>query len=257
MQHPDLLLVKADEVGGTLKIDQVREVQRGLALAPYESPYKLALFLRFEQANPNAANALLKTLEEPPPQVILILTARDTETLLPTIVSRCEVIRLRPLPLQEVSQGLQEIWGIPEDEVNLLAHLSNGRPGYAAWLYQNPEHRERRAEWLSDHQRLLSENRVERFHYAENLSKDKTEFLQIIQTWLTLWRDVMLKTSGAQTPITNLELENDIEQLANSTNLDTAKQMVANLELTQSQLERNTNARLTAEVLLINLPFIP
>lgn len=255
MQHPDLLIVQAEEVGRTLKVNQIRELLRGLSLAPYEAPYKVALLLRFEEANPNAANALLKTLEEPPPQVILFVTAQDTETLLPTIVSRCEVIRLRPVPIDEVSQGLQTMWEIPDDEAKFLAHLSNGRPGYAHWLHKNPEHRQRRATWLDDHQQLLSAKRAERFQYAENLAKDKAEFMQVLQTWLSLWRDVMLKASGAQTPITNLDCENQIDHLAEKLNLDTTTQMVSNLELTLSRLQRYTNPRLTAEVLLLNLPY--
>ncbi len=257
MQHPDLAVVAAEEVGGTLKVDQVRELQRGISLAPYEAPFKIALFLRFEEANPNAANALLKTLEEPPPQVVLFLTAQDTETLLPTIVSRCEVIRLRALPLEEVSQGMQTMWGIPDDEARLLAHLSNGRPGYAHWLSQNAAYREQRATWLDDHQRLLSENRTERFQYAEKLAKDRAGFFQVLQTWLSLWRDVLLKVSGSQTPITNLDYENEIDRLAKIIPLERAREMASNLELTKSRLERYTNARLTAEVLLLNLPFIP
>jgi len=256
MQHPDLLIVKAEEVGGALRVDQVRELQRGLSLSPYEALYKIALLLHFEEANPNAANALLKTLEEPPPQVVLFVTAQDSEALLPTIVSRCEVIRLRPLPLDEVSQGMEAMWEIPADEARLLAHLSNARPGYAYWLYRNPEYRKRRTAWLDDHRRLLSANRVERFHYAENLTEDKAEFLQILQTWLSLWRDVMLEASGAQTPMTNLDCGAEIARLARTTNLETARQMVSSLERTKSQLDHYTNIRLTAEVLLLNLPFV-
>ncbi len=255
MQHPDLLIVEAEDVGRTLKVDQVRELQRGLSLAPYEAPYKVALILRFEEANPNAANALLKTLEEPPPQVILFVTAQDTETLLPTIVSRCEVIRLRPVPIEEVSQSVQTMWEIPEDEAKLLAHLSNGRPGYVHWLSQNPEHRQQRTIWLDDHQHLLSAKRTERFQYAENLAKDRAEFMQVIQTWLSLWRDVMLKASEAQIPITNLEYETHIDHLVQKLSLDSARQMVSNLELTLSRLQHYTNPRLTAEVLLIDLPY--
>ena len=257
MQHPDLVIVKAEEAGGTLKIDQVRELQRGLSLAPYEATYKIALLLRLEEANPNAANALLKTLEEPPPKVVLFVTAQDTETLLPTIVSRCEVIRLCPLPIDEVSQGLQSTWGIPDNEANLLAHLSNGRPGYAYWLHQNPEAQEQRVTWLNDHHGLLSAKRVERFNYAENLAKDRAEFLQILQTWLSLWRDVLLKASGAQAPVINLDCENEIERLAKILPLDATRQMISSLELTKSRLEHYTNNRLTAEVLLLELPFIP
>ena len=113
MQHADLLVIQAEQVGGTLKVDQVRELQHSLSLAPYESRYKAALLLRFEEANPSAANALLKTLEEPAAQAILILTADSTSSLLPTIVSRCEVVRLAPLPLSLVEQGLQERWQAP------------------------------------------------------------------------------------------------------------------------------------------------
>jgi len=256
MQHPDLIVVEAESAGGTLKVDQVRELQRGLSLAPYEAPYKIALLLRFEEANPNAANALLKTLEEPPPQVIIFVTAQDTESLLPTVVSRCEVIRLRPISIDEVSQGIQTMWDIPADEAKLLAHLSNGRPGFAQWLSTNPEQREQRSAWLAEHQHLLTANRTERFRFAEALAKDKVEFIQVIHTWLSLWRDVMLKTSGANTPITNLDCETMIDELANKLTLGTAKQMVRNLEQTLFRLQRNTNNRLTAEVLLLNLPSI-
>ncbi len=98
MQHPDLTVIQADTEGGTLKVDQVREARRSLTLKPYQSKYRVALFLRFQEANDNAANALLKTLEEAPSYAVLILTADQAEGLLPTISSRCEVLRLRPCP---------------------------------------------------------------------------------------------------------------------------------------------------------------
>jgi DNA polymerase III subunit delta' len=71
------------------------------------SKYRVALFLRFQEANDNAANALLKTLEEAPSYAVLILTADNPEQLLPTIVSRCEVLRLRPLSIEEVKSDLE------------------------------------------------------------------------------------------------------------------------------------------------------
>src|SRR5512135_3591533 len=100
MQHADLTVVQAEAEGGTLKVDQVREARRSLTLKPYQSKYRVALFLRFQEANDSASNALLKTLEEAPSYAVLILTADQAEGLLPTIASRCEVLRLRPLPLK-------------------------------------------------------------------------------------------------------------------------------------------------------------
>ena len=129
MQQPDLSVVQSERIGGTLKVEQIRELQHDLALHPYEARYRVAALLRFEEAHPSAMNALLKTLEEPGPQVVIVLTAESAERLLPTIVSRCEILRLKPLPLEVVDQGLQNLWGLPAEKARLLAHLSGGRPG--------------------------------------------------------------------------------------------------------------------------------
>jgi DNA polymerase-3 subunit delta' len=160
MQHPDLSIVRAEQEGGTLKVDQIRDLQRSLSLAPYEARYRVAVLLRFEEAHASASNALLKTLEEPSP---LVLTAESAESLLPTIVSRCEVLRLRPLAAEALSQGLQSRWGLLPDQARLLAHLSGGRPGYAMRLHEHPELLQQRQAWLNDHRNLLSASRVARF----------------------------------------------------------------------------------------------
>ncbi len=254
MQHPDLIVVQSNEVGATLKVEQVRELQRGLSLAPYEATYKIALLLRFEEANPSAANALLKTLEEPPRQVVLFLTAQDSEILLPTIVSRCEHIRLRPLGIDETAQGLDENWGIPPEEARLLAHVSNGRPGYALQLHNDPDQMQQRQQWLDDHQHMLSANRVERFNYAEAISKDKRLLRSIVQTWLSLWRDILMRASGASTKLTNLDCRDHIDHLAGAVGATTAQGVINDLEGTLEHLAHNTNPRLTSEVLLLNLP---
>jgi DNA polymerase-3 subunit delta' len=253
-QHPDLSVVQAEEVGRALKVDQIRELQRTLSLAPYEAIYKVALLLRFEEANPNAANALLKSLEEPPPQVIMLLTASDSETLLPTIVSRCEVIRLRPLGIPRVSEGLQTHWGIPAEEANLLAHISGGRPGYAQKLSQNPEALEKRQIQLDDILRLLHATRVERFTYAEELSKDRAYLQNTLQTWLTLWRDLMLRAAGSHSPLTNIDREAEIQELANQIDLVTAQEIVLLLEKSSAQIENYINPRLVTECLMLDLP---
>src|SRR3990172_318398 len=205
MQHPDLAVVQAEEEGSTLKVDQVRELGRSLALAPYQARYRLALLLRFEEAHISAASALLKTLEEPAERVILLVTAESSEALLPTVVSRCEVLRLRPVPYEIVSAGLQARLGLPAERARLLAQLSGGRPGYALRLHGSPEIMQRREQSLVDHFQLLSKGRVERFAYAEKLARDKAALVDVLQTWLSLWRDVLLKAGGASTPPTNAD----------------------------------------------------
>ena len=256
MGYPDLSVVQADQVGGTLKVDQVRELQHSLALAPYEGRYRVALLLRFEEANPNAANALLKTLEEPPSPVVLVLTAESAERLLPTIVSRCEVLRLRPLPLTLVQQGLQSIWGLPDDQARLLAHISGGRPGYALQLHNSPDLLAQRQTWLDDQTRLLSASRVDRFAYAENLAKDKETLRTALRVWLSYWRDVLLRAGGASGSIANLDREKEIEGVVAHLSLRQSQEVVASVERTLDLLESNVNARLATEVLLLDLPHI-
>lgn len=259
MQHPDMNVIQAldgdnlPKEGGTLKVDQIREVQRSLSLKPYQAKYRVALFLRFQEANDNAANALLKTLEEAPAHAILLLTADTPEQLLPTIISRCEILRLRPLPIEAVVADL--IYrGVDEERARLLAHISGGRPGYAHRLVDDVTLLEKRDERLNDLQALLPAPRVEKFSYADKLSKDKDAMRQAIIIWLSYWRDVMLRVAGAETPLINVDRNMEIEFLAGRLNLSTARRVVSDLENALEKMDRNVNSRLLAEVLLMDWP---
>ena len=253
MQYADLTVVQADAEGGTLKVDQIREARRTLVLKPYQAKYRVALFLRFQEANDNAANALLKTLEEAPSYAVLILTADNPEQLLPTIVSRCEVLRLRPLKVEEVMKELERR-GVESGRAKLIAHLSGGRFGYALRLLDDDALLGWREERLNDLQSLISASRVEKFAYADKLSKDKESMRQAILVWLSYWRDVMLRTAQAESPLVNVDRNVEIEELAQQLDLSIARRVVGNLEEVLEKMERNVNSRLLAEVLLLDLP---
>ena len=254
-RHPDLAVIQAESEGGILKVDQVREVQHALSLKPYQSKFRVAIFLRFQEANDNAANALLKTLEEAPAHAVLILTADNPEQLLPTIVSRCEILRLRPLPVEAIEADLRGR-GVDEERARLISHISGGRPGYARRLSKDATLHEKREERLNDLQTLLPAARVEKFTYAEKLAKDKDSMRQTILTWLSYWRDVMLRVAQAETPLINVDRNMEIEFLAGRLDLSTARRVVSDLEDGLDKLERNVNSRLLAEVLLLDWPKI-
>jgi len=139
--HPDVIYAEHDaNTGvyaehdantGALKIEEVRTVCQKLALKPFESNYRIALFRDFDKARGPAQDALLKTLEEPPPQALLILLAPSVESLLPTIVSRSQVINLRPVALETVYGTLIQHKAVSSDQAELLAGLSSGRLGWA------------------------------------------------------------------------------------------------------------------------------
>lgn len=253
MQHADLTIVQAETEGGVLKVDQIREARKTLTLKPYMSKYRVALFLRFQEANDNAANALLKTLEEAPSYAVLILTADSPEQLLPTITSRCEVLRLRPLKIEDVMQDLRSR-GVDGDRARLIAHISGGRPGYARHLIEDESLLEKRDERLNELLALLPASRVEKFAYADKLARDRESMRQAITFWLSYWRDVMLRTAQAETPLVNVDRNVEIEDLAGQLDLSSARIVVSNFENALEKLEKNVNPRLLAEVLLLDLP---
>lgn len=254
MRHPDLWVLQSLEESQVLRVDQVREVLPGLSLTAYEGPYKMALFLRFEEAHPSAANALLKTLEEPPEQVVIVLTAENADTLLETIVSRCEEIHLRPAPLPEIQAWLGQRWDIPSEQAALLAHISGGRPGRAAALHLDPSLLEARKQILDEHERLLSANRVERFQYARKFKKDQEGLKRMIQIWTSFWRDVMLLAGGSEAPLINIDRETQIHNLLEHVDVKRAQGFVQKLEKADALIKANANLQLTAEVLMLDLP---
>lgn len=251
MAHPDLAVIQAENEGGTLKVEHVREVKRTISLKPYQSKYRVALFLRFQEANPNASNALLKTLEEAPAHAILLLTADNPEALLPTIVSRCEVLRLRPLPLEQVEKELVRR-GAESGQASLIAHVSGGRPGYAFRLLEDKSLLEFRGQRLDDLQKLLTASRVDKFAYAEKLAKEKDVMRQVFLVWQSFWRDVLLRAAKADSPLANVDRAEEIETLAQQLDLSVARRRVTETERAIRQMERNVNARLLAEVLLLD-----
>jgi DNA polymerase-3 subunit delta' len=257
MQYADLDVIQAEKEGGILKVEAIREVRKRLALTPYLGKYRVALFLRFQEANTSAANALLKTLEEAPPADILLLTADTPEQLLPTIVSRCEILRLRPVAVETLEQALI-MHGADEEKARLLAHVSGGRPGFALRMLQDAEAQDFRLKRLNDLQDLLKSNRRERFAYAEKLTNRKYEarerFRDTLLVWLSFWRDVLLLASGEKATIANIDRKEEIAALADRLALEGARKLVEDGQAAIDRLERNVNPRLLAEVLLLDWP---
>ena len=260
MQHPDLEVVQADQHGGTLKVDQIREMQHKLYLSPYEADYRIALLLRFEEAHNSAANALLKTLEEPPKHVILIITADSTESLPATIVSRCQVINLRSVPTDAIIRGLISDWNLSAEDAAHYAHICGGRPGLAIALHQNVKMANQRTTWLDDHIKMLSATRVERFAYAEQLVKkvdqdgSKETLLNQLQLWQSFWRDIYLAGIQPDTEIINIDKSTEIARLSNQVDTDSAIKTIKALQKTMELIQKNANLRLALEVLLLDLP---
>ncbi len=258
--HPDLHVVASERPGANLKIDQVRELQHQLALTPNEARWRVAILRRFEEATTSAANALLKTLEEPPPYVVLAVLASDADRLLPTIVSRCQQIPLRPLPVAVVQQALIERWDAEPEQAELLAHLSGGRLGWAVRTLNDKKALQRRAQRLDDLDHLLGASITERFRYVEKLARDPVATQETLDLWIGWWRDVLLLAAEADAPLTNVDYQGrgavtaPLRGHARRFGVERSAAMVEALRSAADRLKRNANARLTLEVLMLDLP---
>jgi DNA polymerase-3 subunit delta' len=260
MTYPDLSVLEPEEGHKDVLIDQVRALQHTLALAPYSASYRIALLPDFQRATDQAANALLKTLEEPPDRVILLLTADAPEGLLPTIVSRCEVIRLRPAPIESARTFLESEMGVSVADARLAAHLSSGRIGAAARMVEDPAILSRRREHIRTFLDLLSETRCERFSYAAQLTKNyltaRRKVGEVLPIWLSYWRDVFVRASGGEVPLVNIDLEEQVEEAASQVDARSARSLVMAHELALQQLDAYANAQLLVETLMLQWPYI-
>jgi DNA polymerase-3 subunit delta' len=252
--HPDLHIVASERSGARLKIDQVRDLQHQLALTPVEGNWRAAILRRFEEATPSAANALLKTLEEPPPYVVIALLAADADRLLPTIVSRCQQVPLHPLPVAMVQQALITRWGAAHQQAELLAHLSGGRLGWAVHALSDRAALQRREQRLDDLDHLLTVSRVERFRYAENLARNPVATQETLDLWIGWWRDVVLLAAQTEASLTNIDRQSTLRDYASRFGLRQSTAVLRALRDASDRLGRNTNPRLTLEVLMLDLP---
>lgn len=250
--HPDVRILDAPDQ--TLKIGEIRDLQRELVLSPHEGRWRVAVLSDFERATLEAANALLKTLEEPPDQVALVLTATQAGVLLPTIVSRCQMLSLRPLARSLVKEALISRWGAQPEQAELLASLSGGRLGWAVQALEDESLLPRRDEHLDTMVSLMSEGRVERLAYAADLGRNANLAREVLALWLGWWRDVLLLVAGSRVAVANIDRSETLQKQAGQVTIRQAQRMVAQLRATIKNLDQNVNLRLALEVLVLSLP---
>jgi DNA polymerase-3 subunit delta' len=256
MQHPDMAIVDCVEDSQSIKVDQIRELQRTVSLTPIEANYRIALLLDFQNATESAQNALLKTLEEPPTQVILLMTVDSIDHLLPTIISRCEILRMRTMPVDKLTDHLVQNFPVAQDEALIFSSASGGRIGEAISLIASPEKAQNRKQWIDALLEMIGADRIDRMKYAEKHFRYGRETLQqAFQVWLTFWRDVlMLALEGESTKLVHIDYRDQMENLNTWLTVKEILEQISNLNDYQVKLEANANVLLLAEVMLLGLP---
>ncbi|MCL6511554.1 MAG: hypothetical protein K6U78_12795 [Anaerolineae bacterium] len=258
-RHPDLLWIEPGSEGEAIKVDQVRELLHALTLAPVEGRHRVAVVNDAHLMTDSSKNAILKTLEEPNPAVVIILIAPGADAMLPTIVSRCQILNLRPAPVKAIEEALVAR-GLARERASLIARMSRGRVGWALRAAQDEDLLAARAEHLDDLRALLSADRTGRFAYAEKLARaDQSHITQILEDWLLLWRDVA-RAAGRNAPpdaLMNPDRREWIAALAGTFTIAQVAALLRAIGETLQHIDRNVNVRLALDVLLLKLPRLP
>jgi len=239
-------------------IDQIREMQHITSLPPFEGRYKVFIIDGAELLSHEAANCLLKTLEEPVGKVVFILLT-SCERLLPaTIVSRCQRLELPPLPASEVETTLHSKGDIEISKAKLLAGISRGCLGWALKATRNDNLLQQRSERVERLLNVINGDGEGRFDYALKLSSQFSRNRElvggILDLWLSWWRDLLLVKVGCPSFITNTDMSSTLSSHAEDYSLGQIKDFITSIQVTSEQLKQNANPQLVLEVLMLSIP---
>jgi len=254
--HPDVVLVEFTGVKN-IKVDQVREeIEEKLYLRPFEGRYKIVIVDEAERMNHNAQNAFLKTLEEPPRNSVIILLSSRSESLLPTLRSRCQTVVFNPLPEEIVAGLLTERGGMSPEDARLCSKLSGGSIGKALGFDKDL------MEWRKD---LLTGLGSIRRYSASDISElsellssgatqTETERLELGFRFILLWiRDIALSGMGSDC-LTNTDFTEEINNEARKWDLGDLLEMERNFERAWYDIARaNANTKLVLDNLFLKL----
>lgn len=250
--HPDVRLITPE--GRFIKTDQIRTLQEEMYARPNEGRVRVAIIDGADRMNPESANRLLKLLEEPPGYVVLILLTHNLSGVLPTLISRCQVVNFPPLSPEDVAQMLQSQHGLNAGQARLYAALSGGSIGRAIALSQDSGVAARRDQTCDLLQKLSSLDDLALIGQAEALDKEKEhldDWLDLLTTWL---RDalVMVQTGSAEL-VMNADRVPAVRDLADRFGTANILDMLSAIIETRGSLQRNANSRLALDVLMLRL----
>ncbi len=252
--HPDLHIITKAADKQFILIEQIRALQSDAARRTLEGRRNIFIIEEAHLMNLQAANCFLKTLEEPEPDVVLLLTAPDAGLLLPTILSRIQQVSLHLLTSAQISQALERQWEVEPEEAALIAALAAGRMGWAAQAAENDDLLAERKTMLETLITLPAASTVQRFEIAQQYSTEGDKARAMLELWLLWWRDIVLAANSSLDLTINIDMRDAIKQHAAKIGPGAAERMVRAILNTMESLDQNVNPRTALEVLMLDVP---
>jgi len=241
LENPDLMVLSPSDSDKQITVEKIRELEKVLGLYPYCSKYKIAIIEQAEKMNKAAANALLKTLEEPSKTTILILLSSNSKNMLDTIKSRCRRMKFLPVKKKLLEKFLENKVG-KKSEAKRIIEISGYRPGKIVEFLRHKEKIDAAVENISRFSIIIKKGENDKISEAEAISKNETsDIVNALNLWTIYYRKLLVK---------EYENCNDgkkarLPEIVNGINLIN--------ETKENILSKNINVRLALENLLLRI----
>ncbi len=252
--QPDIIFVSHDKPN-TIGVEDIRtQINNDIGIKPYSSPRKIYIMNEGEKMTVQAQNALLKTLEEPPEYAVILILTTNVDALLPTILSRCVVLNMKPVPDHKVKKYLMEELQIPDYKADVCVAFARGNIGKAKMLASSEEFEKVKEEAVTLVKYINDMDISEVVKAIKKISEyqfDVTDYLDILSVW---YRDVLLfkATKDANSLIFKNEIQY-IRKVADRSTYEGIETIVKALQQAKRRLEANVNFDLTMELLLLTI----
>lgn len=252
--HPDIIRV-IHEKPNSIGVDEIRsQVVNDVQVKPYSSPYKIYIIPDAEKMTVQAQNALLKTIEEPPSYAVIMLLTTNAEQFLPTILSRCVTLALRPIPDEQVKKYLMEHVQIPDYQADVCVAFAQGNIGKAVQLASSENFVEIKAAALHLLKNIPNMENHEIIGMVKSISEFKmevTEYLDLLAVW---YRDVLyFKATKDGNGLVFKEYVQEISAQTNRGSYEGMERIIEALQTAKTRLNANVNFDLTMELLFLTI----
>ena len=247
---PDCIRVKPE--GNSIKRAQITNLQSDIVIKPHKK-YKIYIIDKAEKMTLEAQNALLKTLEEPPEYAIIILVTNNKEGLLPTIRSRCEIVKFTPIPFIEIKNYLIN-QGIEPNRANLLSSFSRGSMKKALELASSNEFYEMKENVQKYIETILSKNMVEILDIPTQIEQYKGEIINVLDMMINYFRDIMIcKEHVNKSMIINADKLVFIQNMSSKITYSQVSKIIDIIEDTKIKIKGNCNFNVSIQVMSLNI----
>ena len=247
---PDYITI--EPTGSSIKIAQIRELQSDIIIKPH-SNYKIYVINKAQKMTVESQNALLKTLEEPPEYAIIILITNNKESLLPTIKSRCEIIKFLPISIMELKKYLMDR-GVDEKRALLLANFSRGSIEKALELSESSDFTMMRDDIQNYIQHILDKNMIEILNIQSDMDKYKDKITAVLDMMINYFRDMMMCMGNVDKDmIINGDRITFIQNMSKKITYSQVSKIIDIIEETKRKMRSNCNFNVSVQVMALNI----